>query len=105
MTHDPPVVVPEHYRASRDVVGGGPLRELGSVGLDPIGLAHRRADAVDLVQHVNDAHSTILFHAAGGRANSEACNRFRADGVGWPGEALHVPVGAYVRCRWSEPTE
>lgn len=58
-----------------------------------------------MVDHVNDDHPTLLFHAAGARVWSEPCNRFRSAGKGWPGEAMLVPVGADGRCGWSEPVE
>lgn len=81
------------------------MRAWGSIDDAGVGLSHWRAPAVDLVDHVNEQHPTILFHAAGGRSLSEPCDRFRAGGVGWPGEAMLVPSGAQVRCRWDEPTE
>lgn len=96
---------PRHYTASREVVGSGPLRSIGDIRNSSLALAYWRADAVDLVDHTNSEHPTILFHAAGGRVDSEPCNRFRAGGRGWPGESMLVPVGAEVRCRWRQPVE
>jgi AraC family transcriptional regulator len=96
---------PRHYEASRAAAGGGPLRAWGDLDRAPAALAYWRAGAVDLVDHANDAHPTLLFHAAGGRVRSEPCDRFRSAGRGWPGEALFVPTGAAVRCRWDEPVE
>jgi AraC family transcriptional regulator len=96
---------PQHYRASQEAAGAGPLWELGGISDHPVAFAYWRVGAVDRVNHPNDDHPTILFHAAGAQVRSEACARFRAAGLGWPGDALLVPVGADVNCRWSEPVE
>ena len=55
---------PRHYEASESVAGGGPLRAFANVQAGPVGLAYWRTGAVELVEHCNDVHPTLIFHAA-----------------------------------------